>query len=171
MSTYRYYQCLETSIYSDKNTKHQHMKLLPNEQKLITSNKDKVILTDHRIQMTEKEWGESYRISIFLEDISSIETKYKSYIGLVVFGILIILVSIFLAGQLRVPELIIVGLAMGIVLFITWFFSRQHIISIMSGGGSTLNFVTQGMNEDAINDFVYRVSLAKQERLKLLHKI
>lgn len=147
------------------------MKLLPNEKKLITSNKDKVILTDHRIQMTENEWGQSYRISIFLEDVVSIETKYKSYIGLVIFGILIILVSIFFAGQFRAPELIIGGLALGIILFITWFFSRQHIISIMSGGGSTLNFVIQGMNEDAISDFVYRVSLAKQERLKLLHKI
>ncbi len=147
------------------------MQLLPNEQKLITSNKDKVVLTDHRIQMTENEWGQSYRISIFLEDIASIETKYKSYIGLVIFGILIILVSIFFAGQFRVPEIIFVGLFTGIVFFITWFFSRQHIISIMSGGGSTLNFVVQGMNEEAINDFVYRVSLAKQERLKLLHKI
>lgn len=56
------------------------MKLLPNENKLLTLNEDKIILTNLRIQMTDSVWGQSFSISIFLEDISSIESKYKSNI-------------------------------------------------------------------------------------------
>ncbi len=54
------------------------MKLLPNEEKLITSNEDRIILTNFRITKRDEIWGKSYRISIFLEDISSIEVHFKS---------------------------------------------------------------------------------------------
>ena len=67
------------------------MKLLPNEEKLITSNEDKIVLTNHRIQMTDSFWGQSFTISIFLEDISSIEIKYKSNILLLILGAICVL--------------------------------------------------------------------------------
>jgi hypothetical protein len=147
------------------------MKLLPNEQKLITSNNDKVILTDHRIYMTEKEWGQSYSNSIFLEDVRSIETKYKSYIMFIILGVLFFLASIFFAGQTKSGGLFLFGIIICIVFFGTWMLTRKHVISITSVNGTSLNILVKSMSEDAINNFVYRVSLAKQERLKLLHKI
>jgi hypothetical protein len=51
------------------------MKKLENENVILTSNNDKVILTDHRIHMKVKDWGIDYSIGIFLEDISSIEVQ------------------------------------------------------------------------------------------------
>ena len=65
------------------------MTLLPNEAKIITSDDEKIILTNHRIQMTDSVWGQSFFICIFLEDISSITIKYKSNI------IFIILTAVF----------------------------------------------------------------------------
>ena len=56
------------------------MKLLQNEEKLITSEEDRMILTNYRITKRDEIWGKSYKISIFLEDISSIEVHFKSNI-------------------------------------------------------------------------------------------
>lgn len=147
------------------------MKLLPNEQKLITSNNDNVILTDHRIYMTEKEWGEAYTISIFLEDIRSIEIKYKSYILFIVLGILFFLAGVFFSGQIGSSGGLLAGLIIGLVFLSIWRLTRKHVISITSVSGSSLNILVQGMSEGKIHDFVHTVSVAKQKRVNHLHKI
>lgn len=46
------------------------MYLLTNEIEILSSNENKVILTNQRIHLEDKEWGHSYNITIFLEDIS-----------------------------------------------------------------------------------------------------
>lgn len=147
------------------------MKLLPNEEKLITSNADKIILTNHRIQMTDSVWGQSFTVSIFLEDISSIEIKYKSNILLIILGVICVLGGFYMAGQSRGSEGMIAGLVLGGIFFAIWWFTRKHIISISSDGGSSLNFMVQGMGDEKINDFVHNVSLAKQTRVNQLAKL
>lgn len=146
------------------------MKLLPNEEKLITSNKDKIILTNHRIQMTDSVWGQSFTISIFLEDISSLEIKYKSYILFIILGVICLYGGVYMAGQ-EESEAMIGGLVLGGIFFALWWFPRKHIISISSDGGASLNFMVQGMGDDKIADFIHNVSLAKQTRVNQLHKL
>lgn len=146
------------------------MKLLPNEETLITSNEDKIVLTNNRIQMNDSVWGQSYKISIFLEDISSIEIKYKSNVLFLFLGVICILGGLYMGGQSGSEEMI-GGLVLGAVLIAIWWFSRKNIISISSNGGSSLNFLIQGMDEDTINDFIHNVSLAKQKRVNQLAKL
>jgi hypothetical protein len=139
------------------------MKQLPGEEKLITSNGNKVILTNYRIQMSDSELGKSYLISIFLEDISSIEVKYKSNIIFIIIGIVALLAGAYLdkAGP---------GAILCCIFIAIWWFSRQHIISISSNGGAALNFLVTGMSETNINDFVDNVSNAKHARVAQLNK-
>ncbi len=145
------------------------MKLLPNEDRLLSSNGDKVILTNYRILMTESVWGQSFSISIFLEDISSIETKYKSNIFLLIIGAICVLVGFYSATN-GGGQAMVIGVVIGGIFFAIWWFTRKHIISISSNGGALLNFMVQGMDDDIINNFVYRVSLAKLTRVNQLHK-
>jgi len=151
------------------------MKLLPNEEKLVTSNEDKIFLSNHRIQMTDSAWGQSFTISIFLEDISSIEIKYKSNILLLILGAICVLGGFYMGGfnfiQGRGGEGMISGLVVGGIFFAIWWFTRKHIISISSDGGSSLKFMVQGMGDDKINDFVHNVLLAKQTRVNQLAKL
>jgi len=139
------------------------MKLLPNEEKLITSDNNNIVLTNYRIQMTDSEWGQSFSISIFLENISSIEIKYKSSIILLILGAICAIGSIYLKN----PE----GFIICAILFAAYWFTRKHIISISSDGGSSLSFLVQGMDDEKINDFVHNVSLAKQTRVNQLYKL
>jgi hypothetical protein len=140
------------------------MKLLPNEELIITSNEDKIMLTNQRIQMTDSVWGQPFTVSIFLVYISSIEIKYKSNILLPILGAICVLGSFYMGGQGA-------GLVLGGIFFAVWWFTRKHIISISPDGGSSLNFMVQGMDDDRINDFVYDVSLAKQTRVNRLAKL
>jgi hypothetical protein len=147
------------------------MKLLPNEEKLVSSNDDKIVLTNHRIQMTDSVWGQSYTISISLENISSIEIKYKSNIILLVLGALSVLAGLYAASENRDSDSMLGGIALGLGFFALWWFTRKHIVSISSNGGSSLDFMVQGMGEERIADFIYKVSLAKQARTNQLAKL
>lgn len=142
------------------------MKLLPNEVELLKSNDDAIILTNFRIQMTDKIWGQAFSIIIFLQDISSIETKFKSNILFLVLGA-ITAIGGFSIGE----EAEMAGLLLGGIFVAIWWFTRKHIVSISSNGGASLNFMVQGMSSEKINDFIHNVSLAKQNRIIELHKL
>jgi hypothetical protein len=146
------------------------MKLLPNEVKILSSNSEKVILTDHRVQLTDIVAGGSFTISIFLEDISSIETRYKSNIWLLILGGISVLGGLLIPGRYGGNHLG-PGLVVGLIFFVIWWFTRKHIVAISSNGGSALNFIAEGMSAETINDFVYNVSVAKQKRVNALHKV
>lgn len=138
------------------------MKLLPNEEKLLTSNGEKIVLTNYRIQMDDSILGQSYSISIFLENISSIEIKYKNNILFLILGALSAIGG-FAGGS---PEL---GLIVGGIFIAIWWFTRKHVVSISSDGGSSLDFQVSGMKMEQIYDFRYNVELAKQERIQAKH--
>lgn len=146
------------------------MKLLPNEEVLTTSNDDKIILTNHRIQMTCPVWGESYSISIFLDDISSIVIKNKRNVLFIVLCVICLVGGVCMAIE-GASESMIVGLVLGGLFFALWWFSRKYIISISPDGGASLNFMVQEMGEETINEFIHDVSLAKQSRINQLYKL
>ncbi len=142
------------------------MKKLENEKVILTSNNDKITLTDHRVHMKVKDWGIDYSIGIFLEDISSIEVKYKSSLILLLGGILSIVGSVLYGLSENQSNILVLGLILGLILFAFWWFSRQHIVSISSNGGSKLNFSIQGFEAEKVEDFVWKVSKAKSERVR-----
>jgi citrate lyase synthetase len=113
--------------------------------------------------MVDSVWGQANFISIFLEDISSIEVKYRSSI------ILLILCGLSAVGSLilKNPS----GFIICAVFFAAYWFTRKHVISISSKGGSSLFFQIQEMDDKKIQDFIHEVSLAKQARVNQLHKL
>jgi hypothetical protein len=144
------------------------MKLLTNEHILVSSDKEKVILTNQRIQLNNRSWGQAYSINIFLEDISSVETKYRSYLILVLLGLISVAGGVYLA-EIEGSESLYVGFALGGFFLLVWWLTRTNVISITPNGGSSLNFVVKGMSDDKITDFVFNVSQAKLDRVNQLN--
>jgi hypothetical protein len=151
------------------------MTLLPNEHEILTSNEDKIVLTNKRIQMTEKDWGRSYKISIFLEDISSTQVVYKSNILWLILSILCLLYFAFALLQNdrfgyydKAPMQI--SFVIGIIFLALYWFSRRHIISIHSDGGKPLEIMVNRMPDSEIEHFFDKVQLAKDERIEELFK-
>jgi hypothetical protein len=146
------------------------MKLLPGENKLITSDNDRMILTNYRITKRDEIWGKSYKISIFLEDISSIEVHFKSHIVLLIIGVLMLLAG--LGMSIEAGPIVSVGsIVVGGIFIAIWWFSRKHIVSISSDGGSTLNILAKGMSDSKIDDFITSVQEAKLKRMSQLYKL
>lgn len=142
------------------------MKLLPNEEKLLAFNRDSVTLTNLRIQFSDIKWGQSFSISIFLENISSVETKYTSNPLLLILGAICIVAGIFLGTGGIIP-----GILLGVFFFISWLITRKFILSVSSNGGSSLTFEIKDIEDEQINNFIYNISLAKQTRVNQLHKL
>ena len=142
------------------------MNLLSDERLLVSSNDDKIILTDQRIHMTDKIWGKSYQITIFLEDISSIEHLYRNNIFYVVLAMLSFFLAVTGIGSGVSVGPIYGGLIIGGLFLTLWLGSRQRLIKISSKGGGALCFIIEGMSEAYIDEFLYKVQEAKANRLK-----
>lgn len=138
------------------------MELFDSEELLVSSNNDRLKLTTHRIQLNNRDWGSSYRIVVFLEDISSIEVKYSSLFIALIVGIFLII------GGFSLPDLssdytrIFVGV--GIFLVFIWILSRRHVVSITPDGGKAVNFEIGRMSSEEVDDFIHKVQLAKLAR-------
>lgn len=140
-------------------------KLLPNEEILFLFGEN-VILTDQQVKMSYSSWGQSYKIAIFHENISSIEAKFKSYVIYIFLAALGLLYCVFRRIQgFEIDEQMFAPVGISIFFFLVWWFTRKHIVSIASDGGARLNVEAHGMHEDQIDNFIYSVSEAKQKRI------
>ncbi len=147
------------------------MILLPGEDKLVTSNNEKIILTTHRIVMRDIERSYMHSIEIFLEDIGSVEVKYTSNVKLLqlgIFGTLIFAAFLYDLGSPSGPGIILMT---SLVLIGLWWFSRQHIISITAKGGSNLSFRIEEIPLAKIEEFINKIQQAKAARIRQLYKI
>ena len=146
------------------------MQLLPNEEGLVTSNQDRIILTNQRIHQTAKQWGRSYQITIFLENISSTENVYKSnplYLAVSALGLVIGMTTYDRAfdGNLAYGAFVI-----AVVFLLLWVNSRRHAVTISSNGGAKLNFLVEGMADEQVQDFIQKVEAAKAARMNQLFR-
>jgi hypothetical protein len=146
------------------------MQLLPAEENLVTSNQDKLILTNQRIHLTDKQWGRSYQITIFLENIASIENVYKSnpvYL-LIMAGCLLLALA---TASRELDEKVSIGsFVAAVICLLLWNSSRRHVVTISSNGGGTLNFSVEGMGDDQVQDFIDKVEAAKGARMNQLFR-
>jgi hypothetical protein len=152
------------------------MTLLPNEEKLITSDAGRLTLTNQRVFMHNTVWGEPITTSIFLEDVSAIEVKHKGIHALWIMAAVLFTIDFYLDQlHLQVPHLELYhsssgsyGFGFGLFLLIIWWLTRRRIVTIASKGGPTLSFTTRGITTESIHSFIDRVSLAKQQRVEKL---
>ncbi len=147
------------------------MYLLPNEEELVSSNGDKIILTDQRIVMNYKVWGKTNHIAIFLEDISSVENIYRNnlyYLGL---ALCCLFLAMLTSSNFQNPTWLYFFLTFGTIFFLLWISSRRHLIVISSKGGNALKFEVDGMADQEVAEFVYKVQVAKQQRIKYLYRL
>jgi hypothetical protein len=142
------------------------MQLLPDEEILVSSNQDKIILTNQRIHLSDSEWGKSYQITIFLENISSIEMLYKSNPLLLVLATVCLLVGLFTtsAGFENNSTLRVGGFMLSIIFLVFWFYSKNRMVTIAPNGGSKLNFRVDGMKTLDVTGFIDKVMQAKAKR-------
>ncbi|HYF31665.1 MAG TPA: hypothetical protein VD993_11140 [Chitinophagaceae bacterium] len=142
------------------------MTLLPNEQQLIVSNAGKIILTNLRIFMKESEGSGSYIISIFLEKISSVESRHKTNPLLGLIGTLLVIVGLYLyASQPYAGNAPMLFIITGVILIILYYATRKHVVTIASDGGRALNFEAGGISEAEIEKFLTDVQDAKLKRI------
>lgn len=149
------------------------MSLLQNEKEIILSNDNKVVLTNYRISMKYSSWANKYYISIFLEDVSSVENKNSSNFYYIIYSLFSLFISFLLDfSYIKYYEYIkYIGFFMAFVFFYNWWLSRKKIISISSNGGSKLEFDVNSMTDKSVEDFIYEVLNAKQIRINQLNKI
>ena len=147
------------------------MKLLQNEESILTSNDNSVVLTNQRIYMNSTSLGQAYTISIFLEDVSSMELKYTSVILFLVIAVLCLIAGVLGSMSRGQSDLFIAGLVFGLAFLALWWGSRKHVISISSNGGSVLNFSVSSMSDSAMEDFLYNLSAAKRAKVNQLANI
>ena len=144
------------------------MELLANEKTILTSNNNRVVLTDHRIIVNDERLGQAYGITIFLEDISSIENSSKSkLIYLILAGIMIFYGIILYAGIHS--ELAKYGFYVGLFFLFFWFLTRNQLIVISSNGGSSADILASYVSKQGVKEFIYQVVKAKAERIQMLN--
>ena len=144
------------------------MKLLANEEALVTSDDQSVVLTNYRVYKRESKTGRSSMISIFLEKVSSVETQYTGQTFLLVLAAIAIVAGAILASEMNgsmLPAFIIAAL---FVLF--WWLTKKHTVIISSDGGGSLKFDVRRMKVDAVEGFLSKVQDAKLKRINELFK-
>lgn len=148
------------------------MNLLANEQTITSSNENKVILTNLRLQTKDKDWGQSYSNTIFLEDISSIEVRYKSnIIFLILAGLALLMWAAQSMNSFSSGGQSTFAFVIAVVFALLYWFTRRHVISVTPDGGKAINFVVSNMGTQQIEDFVDKVQVAKMERITQLYKL
>lgn len=149
------------------------MTLLPNEDQQTTLFDDTIVLTNQRIQLAKRSWDSAHSVTMFLEDISSIEKSSRNNITLLILGILLLGAAVvaYLQGLVADQTQLAIILTTAIVMIILWLASIQHIIKISSKGGSSINIVVGGNKKEQVDSFIDQVLLAKGGRIIQLHKL
>lgn len=150
------------------------IKPLTNEEIISTSLDDDFVLTNFRVQIGKDGWGSSSYMCIFLENISSIETRYKSNPYLLWLALLSVPVTGYIIRNFsQIPEreqFLPLFIPAAIILFI-WFVTRKNTIRISSNGGSALELVTSDISKDKVYDSINAINEAKRKRIGNLFKL
>jgi hypothetical protein len=140
-------------------------KSLFENEKIISQSGDKsIILTNCRVQYFTKSLGKSQYVSIHLQDISSLEVHYRSFILFLMLGILAVAVALY-SGAMNLGELFVLSGIVGILFILIYFFTRRHVVTISSNGGGKIQFFTKGMKKETLFDFIDQIEKAKNKQI------
>lgn len=132
--------------------------LLPDEQVVMSSDKDILTLTTKRVRYDSAVFGSSNLISITLDSVASCGLVTKS------FPILLLLAALALIGAFTqrgdAQWMFLVAAA---VLAVAYFLTRRTVISIASNGGQAILVPAKGMSRSSIVEFLEAV---EREKLK-----
>ena len=141
-------------------------KYLFDGERAISESGDKVVtLTSHRVRYNSSSTGSGHVVSIMLEKISSIEVHYKSWILVLLIGILLVAGGLLMGAQNQ-GDAMILGIGFGGLCILAYFITRKHVVTIASDGGAKINFQTKGMKSDTLLDFINKIEVAKASRLR-----
>jgi len=138
------------------------MTLLENEEKLDSLTKSD-LLTNYRIM---KESGNSYKISIFLEKISSIVVYYETKPLYLLLGIVSIIAGLIMfgVGEELFQRISLFTFVIGVIFIINYFLTKKHVITISPDGGKNLNIEVKGTSKERIEEFITNIQRAKQAK-------
>ncbi len=125
------------------------------DEKVITKSKEgSTILTNYRIQYSDKKWGKAYTSSILLKNISAIEINYRSNV------LLLIVAALSFFGVLMVGEGLILGISISTIFLLIFLLTRRHYVSISSNGSVKINLLIKGMKSNKVLEFLNKIEQA-----------
>jgi hypothetical protein len=132
------------------------IEMLQNEQVVLSSENDALVLTTKRVRYKSEVWGSTELVSMTLNSVASCVYKTKSY------PIILILAAIVFAfafvGPSRSAPIIIFFV---VILVVAYFLTRQAVLSISSNGGESIVAPVKGMGQDKITKFIDAVENQK----------
>jgi hypothetical protein len=138
------------------------MTRLPKEEDIILANN--ITLTNQRIWSEEKDWGSNSTTVFFLEDVSSVESRYTSNVIVLVVAALGILAAIFGPNS----NIQTIGGCLTAFCILVYFLTRRHVIKVTSHSSVSLSAEVRNMSKDEIETLIYDIQLAKAGRIKTL---
>lgn len=130
------------------------------ETVLSVSDDKSITLTDKRIRRTVTSLGKLDYMSIPLEKISCVELRYRSWILMLVLGILSVGLSVYSIVVNNSDIAMTAGLA-GLFFIVLYFLTRRHLIVIVSDSGTKMNIATRGMKTSAVLGFLDKIQEAR----------
>jgi hypothetical protein len=137
------------------------MKLLPNERTLISTNKNLLILTTHRVRIDGRSSAKSQLLSITLDSVVSCGVVTRAYPTLLLLSSLLAIVGGLNLNNGRGGEAL--GgplLAVAAVCAILYFASRSALLTINAARGA-IRVPVSGMGHDELVAFIDAVEEAK----------
>lgn len=144
------------------------MNLLPGEKILLQSDNNAFILTSHRVRMGIQTTGFSKVTSIMLDELSTCEITAISRPWLLVAALLIFLIGLFSSlsntpFSRNDPSGIFGGAVIALIFVLTYFATRQKVISLRSSSGA-INVATKGMSMENATALINTVEAARNDR-------
>lgn len=131
--------------------------MLNNEKIILRSDNNLITLTNYRIRLRDSSWGKANIVSILLQNISSIEVKYKANIYYFVLSIIFFFSALILQISSNY-QIVVYAVILGLVALGLFFYTRKHFVLVSSkGGNNTIAFETKSMSTDKIVEFVDEV--------------
>jgi hypothetical protein len=134
------------------------IEMLKDEQVVLSSENDALILTTKRVRYKSEVWGSTDLVSMTLNSVASCVYKTKSY------PIILILAAIaFILAIAEHRDMAIYLVFLSVILIVAYFMTRQAVLLISSNGGEAIVAPVKGMSQERITKFI---DALENEKLK-----
>ena len=134
------------------------IEMLKDEQVVLSSENDALILTTERVRYKSEVWGSSELVSMTLNSVASCVYKTKSYPIILILAAIVIVVAFAERGDITAYLVIL-----SVILVVAYFLTRQAVLSISSNGGEAIVAPVKGMSQERITKFI---DALENEKLK-----